>query len=249
MSEHNKDAQKLEQRIIPSLRRKFENRKDLDKTERVDATVLSRLLLQGPDPYFLMKTSPLAFSRACAKMYLSEEEGVDAIESAHWKGPGVLLDGDGLDFDIFKMTSEFVQRSLENLPLSHRKEALWLFMASCSTCIESGYPEDESYLSRIQIAINASKHFESELSHYPAVIALAYLSRMYRENEFTVSGGIRHYTDDIGFYLGYKSGDKVVGVIMPDRTIFYGTTPDTTLDEQRVNVDVKISETYGYVNG
>jgi hypothetical protein len=78
-------------------------------------------------------------------------------------------------------------------------------------------------------------------------LALSALSVFDVQTRFTFEDGIPMAGSDIGFYIGYKQGYKVVGAQINDK-VFYGTMPGTTLEEQGVQVDVQISPTYGYSN-
>jgi hypothetical protein len=208
-----------------------------------DCTVLNRALIQGPDPLYLTEVCPTEFEELCLALGLSAEDGRKAIESAHWTGPGCLLLGTGLPVDC---------TDFSDIPKEWRQEALWLVLASMSDCTEEGYQAKITLVQRFQRQARAI----SNLSRF------AYGRRSLGDVMFKAIGALRvfnkatvftfdergfpHTDRDEGFYIGYKAGHKVVGV-KAGNNIFYGTTPDTTLAEQGVVVDVNISPSYGFV--
>ena len=57
--------------------------------------------------------------------------------------------------------------------------------------------------------------------------------------------GFPHGDQDHSFYVAYKTGYKVCCVTSPNGTVFWGTTPDTSLAEQGITVDKQISPQFG----
>lgn len=211
-----------------------------------DCTILNRLLIQGPDPLYIMETCPEEFRRMCRTLKLPEALGRDAIESAHWRGPGVLLEGLGLpnEFDLVKPEG--------GIPDSWKREALWLVLASMSDCTEEGYGDDRPMLERIQRANQAVTKFTSLADWWamPGDIldaAVESLRSFTQNTMFKTDGrGLLHATEDHAFYVAYKGGAKVCAVHTNGPT-FWGTTPDTSLAEQGVTVDKVLSPQFGLV--
>jgi hypothetical protein len=204
-----------------------------------DCTVLNRLLIQGPDPLFLMETCPREFEELCGGLGLSVKDGRAAIEMAHWKGPGCLLVGQGITHDTVASPN----------PLKEwRQEALWLILAAMSDCTEEGYGVEISIVERLQTQVRMVRRLISVLEVGDLMsLALAYLKEFTYELTYTVDEkGIPHATKDTAFYLLYKQGFKCVAVHTKG-PVFYGTTPDTTLVEQGVEVDKQISPQFGLI--
>lgn len=209
-----------------------------------DCTLLVRAFLQGPDPLYLMEVAPEAFAHLCEGFSLSVEEGREAIETAHWQGPGALLDGIGLERATMP----------EDAPLSHRKEALWLYMASFADCTEGGYGEDVTMAERLQRASTAVAEFNhdvwSDLSfpHTYRGRAIDSMCEFIDTTDFTPDPlfGIPMCDVDHGFYVGYKLGHPAIAVQAQGLT-FYGTVPTTSLEEQGITVDKQISPQFGIV--
>ena len=86
----HKDQKRVMDVALPAIATRIHD--DTPASER-DCTVLNRLLVQGPDPLYLMETCPEEFARICQDLGLDVAAGRDAIESAHWQGPAVLLGG------------------------------------------------------------------------------------------------------------------------------------------------------------
>lgn len=208
-----------------------------------DCTVLNRVLVQGPDPLLLALICPDEFAEVCRALALSVESGRDAIEQAHWRGPGILLEGHGIPFDLMG--------PFENLLEAWRREALWLFLASMSDCTEEGYQAHVGLLARMR-RVTQSTNRLSRMAFNRTIgdIMFNALTAMKAFRTSTVmtpdANGIPVTDVDHGFYVGYKAGYKVVGV-KAGNNIFYGTTPDTTLAEQRLTVDVELSPSFGFV--
>lgn len=89
----HKDQKRIKGALLPRV---MDRVFGTDPASERDCTILNRAFLQGPDPLFLMETCPTEFEDLCRLLALTVEEGRDAIEQAHWKGPGVLLEGTGL---------------------------------------------------------------------------------------------------------------------------------------------------------
>lgn len=217
------------------------------KAER-DCTVLNRAFLQGPDPLFLMETCPAEFTLLCRHLGLPESEGRDAIEQAHWRGPGVLLPPGETG-----LPPDFIEASLGDMsqaPLAWRREAVWLFLAAMSDTTEEDYKPEISLLERFQRAMRAGQKFARVMDDpmtTPWVVADIALTKFLKTTVFTLDeAGIPHTDQDVGFYMAYKAGHPVAAVHYGDK-IFYGTIPNTTLDDCGVTVDVKVSESYGFI--
>lgn len=240
----HKDQLRVQRALIPSL---FDRVYGTDAASERDCTVLNRCFLQGPDPLFLMETCSKEFTTLCEMLRLDEAEGRDAIERAHWEGPGVLLDADkGIGLSACVEDERF-----ETTPW--KREALWLILASVSDTTEEDYKQDVTFVERLQRAMGAGIQFAFQIRRIadgyrtPATLALMALTKFDNTTVFTQDARNIPTTDqDIGFYLAYKRGHPAAAVHHGDKT-FYGTIPGTTLDEQGIQVDVKVSESYGFV--
>lgn len=236
----HKDQKRVRDALLPFI---MDRIMEASPEAERDCTVLNRALIQGPDPLFLMETCPDEFAEVCRALDLTVESGRDAIEQAHWRGPGILLEGQGLPFDL--------KGPFENLPEAWRREALWLFLASMSDCTEEGYQANVGLLVRMR-RVTASTNRLSRMAYGRTIgdIMFNALTAMRAFRTSTVmtpdANGVPVTDVDHGFYVGYKAGYKVVGV-KAGSNIFYGTTPDTTLAEQGIQVDVNISPSYGFV--
>jgi len=257
----HKDQKRVQGALLPFIMdRVFE-----DTPEAVrDCTVLNRALIQGPDPLFLMETCPAQFESLCRHLGLTTECGRDAIEQAHWRGPGVLLAGTGLPTDWRDPETGSKLLGMSDFKEPWLREALWLVLASVSDTTEEGYQKDTSILVRMQRAMRAGTNLEANLKTYHMALlsgaagsrpefrsaltdAFLAAEKFIATTVFTPDANGIPVTDvDAGFYVGYKRGFKVMGVRAGDK-VFYGTTPDTTLDAQGVKVDEKVSESYGFV--
>jgi hypothetical protein len=250
----HKDQIRVRDALLPSMMdRVYASESSAER----DCTVLNRAFLQGPDPLFLMETCPKEFTALCGELDLSEVLGRDAIEQAHWRGPGILLDGQGIPLDYLKQKRRaLLGQSDEPLtPISDawKREALWLILASLSDTTEEDYKKDITFIERLQRVTAAAINFGDLLTRYserpvgPMGTALQALNEFDASTVFTRDAQGIPLTDvDHGFYIGYKRGYEVVGVHHGDKT-FYGTVPGTTLHEQGVKVDVNVSESYGFV--
>lgn len=237
----HKDQKRVMEVVLPLIAVTIHD--ETPESER-DCTVLNRLLSQGADPLFLMEAAPADFAALCKDLSLTVEEGREAIENAHWQGPGILLDGTGLPDDFME------QDSSEHVPLGWRQEALWLILAYCSDCVEDGYSEKITILERIQRATAAAIKVSDIVSQHhvhPYEIALQSLAEFKENTPVTMDErGFPHTTEDHGFYVLYKQGYQCAAVDTPSMT-FWGTTPYTTLAEQGVAVDKEISPHFGIV--
>ena len=211
-----------------------------------DCTVLLRMLVSGPDPLYLMETCPESFTRLCRNWGFAENLGRAGIEAAHWQGPGVLLAGTG-----YPLNGDLDSAQVESTDIFKiKQEGLWILMASCSICTENGYKDDITERERIAVAQRAAVKLY-ELSMWDGMqlraIVTRELEQMQKNISFTTDErGFPHTTDDLGFYLGYKLGHKIVACETPTMT-FWGTTPDTTRFGQGVMVDKQISPCFGIV--
>jgi hypothetical protein len=244
----HKDQKRLQDVFLPQLAARIVA--EGPEAER-DCTILNRLLVQGPDPLFIMEADPILFEVLCRNLKTTLEAGREAIEKAHWMGPATLLgDGSGLDPENFSFTDE-----------QSRLEALWLILASVSDCTEDGYGEDVTLLERVRRAFAATSKLSNLLGitfpdengeREPFVsieqFARNQLRKFIESTEFTVdeATGIPHATADHAFYVLYKQGYDCVAVKAGGLT-FYGTPPHTTLEEQGVTVDKPLSPHFGIV--
>jgi len=240
MAQH-KDQERVQKVLFPVLMDRA-----LDETPEAqrDCTVLNRFLVQGPDPLFIMESCPDEFVTLCDALGVTVEEGRKAIEDAHWTGPGCLLPdgGKGLPGDL-------TPTSHMNVSVPWRLEALWLILASMSDCTEEGYTEDTTLLTRMQKAIratNAFARFTTDCDFVKAILLATeavdefIASTEYEEDE----NGVPHGYVDHAFYVLYKLGYKAAAVHTEGPT-FWGTTPDTTLEEQGITVDKPLSPHFG----
>lgn len=237
----HKDQARVESVLLPHLTNRVQAEGDNQAVR--DCTVINRLLVQGPDPLFIMESAPTVFDRLCASLDLDVKEGRSAIESAHWQGPGCLLAGTGLSTDVP------VEQLYTDMPQSQRSEALWLVLAACSDCTEEGYGEAVSLTERIQRGLTASIKVMDVLARETVLdVAIETLNEFLATTEFTTDPLFgKPMTDkDHGFYVGYKKGFPCVAVNAGSLT-FYGTVPSTTLEDEGVTVDKLISPHFGIV--
>lgn len=238
----HKDQSRLKEKFLPFFMDRIVGTSD----EAVrDCIVVNRLFVQGPDPLFLMESCPNEFRDLCRNVGLSEADGREAIEAAHWQGPAVLLDGTGLDPHLPWLDD------MTSLSAAHRREMLWLLLAECSNCTEDGYQSDVSLKSRIQRAASACLTLSRAVGTDPLTLvgdACRASQRFIKTTTFTKDPnfGVPYTDQDHGFYVGYKAGYKVVAV-RAGSLIFYGTGPSTTLENEGIKVDKSISPTFGIV--
>lgn len=213
-----------------------------------DCTVLVRLFEQGPDPLYLMETCPRLFKDLCRNLGISEEDGRKGIEDAHWFGPGMLLYGSGLPI---KDPGGTVPEN-DEMAVALNKEALWVLMASASSCVEGGYDPNVTEREKVAIAQSAALElYKISVWDRRELMKLVKkgLAKMVETIEFTVDErGFPHTDDDHGFYLAYKLGHEVCAVKAGPHT-FWGTIPGVTLEELNIKVDKNISPSYGIVFG
>ena len=231
----HKDQTRAKETILARMLRRAESENPSDVR---DCTVLVRLFEQGPDPLYLMETCPIQFRDLCRNLGISQEDGRKAIEAAHWQGPGVLLNGTGIQRGAISFDKEW-------LP-----EALWLLMASASACTEEGYDGTMPEREKIAIAQKAAVNlFQLSVWDRRALVnrAIEELESLCNNVSFEMDErGFPHTDKDHGFYLAYKQGFKVCAVKAGPLT-FWGTTPDTTLEAQGIVVDKNISPCFGIV--
>ena len=212
-----------------------------------DCTVLNRALYQGADPLLLSLLCPDPFQALCHALGLDEATGTAAIGDAHVRGPAVLLGSAGgipLDLQVPGRGQD-----PDATPISWRKEALWLVLAGLSDTTEEGYTEGATILDRLRrmTVATAAFHALCGAATSPWGAAITSLRKFEASTTFTLNAdGVPMSDVDHGFYVGYKRGFPAVAVHHGDKT-FYGTVPGTTLDEQGIVVDVKVSESYGFV--
>jgi len=235
----HKDQTRVKEIVLPLIATAIHE--ETPEAER-DCTVLNRLLSQGADPLFIMEAAPIEFEVLCDMMRVTVDEGRQAIENAHWMGPATLLgDGSGLDVDDLKWDCK-----------QKRLEGLWLILAACSDSTEQGYTEETTILERVRRAFNAVSTLRGAMSLDGSVLNLDQFAQgklrdFIESTKFEVDeDGVPHATEDHSFYVLYKQGYKCVAV-HTDGPTFYGTTPDTTLEEQGISVDKEISPHFGLV--
>jgi hypothetical protein len=261
-----KDQKHIAELFLPLLTERVYS--DKSEAAALDATILNRAMLQGPDPLFLMETCPEQFLRLCMDLNISDIEWSEnrpvscpsarsAIERAHNQGPGVLLQGTGLPLDgkDIRVTSDVLE--------AWKLEALWLVLVSFSDCTEGGYTPDVSLLERFQRVATATAKFESALAAYRIsgwrnnggqvevrdglLDAFASARKFIATTTFTLDErGFPHTDVDHGFYVAYKQGHKVCAVKQGGLT-FWGTVSETSLEEQGIVVDKVLSPTFGIV--
>lgn len=238
---HN-DQRRIKSSLLPLLMDKVLSD---DPVAVRDCTVLNRCLIQGIDPLLMTELCPDDFRSLCIDLGLTEESGRDAIEQAHVRGPGILLDPvhGGLP------SKDYVGSSTS--PESWRREALWLVLAGLSDTTEEGYTPDTSILERLRRVVAATTAFHclimesgSSTAWGEAIVAL----RKFEASCVwtTDAQGIPLTTEDHGFWAGYRAGHQCVAVTHGDKT-FYGCIPGITLDSLGIKVDEKVSESYGFV--
>lgn len=241
----HKDQKRVQSALLPIL---MDRVYGTDPASERDCTVMNRAFLQGPDPLFLMEVCPKEFHDLCENLGLDEAVGRDAIERAHWSGPGVLLPKGSTGIPVGAHQSDPIFDTTEA-----KCEALWLILASLSDTTEEDYQRDITLLERLQRVTRSAIRFASRIYTYnncsrdPFYTALRALDTFNARAVFTTDDkGIPHTDVDEGFYLAYKAGHKIAAVRYGDKT-FYGCAGGTTLDEHGVTVDVKVSEAYGFV--
>jgi hypothetical protein len=242
MSQH-KDQTRVQSVLLPLITDKVLAEGD-DAAVR-DCTLLNRILVQGPDPLYLMETAPTwMFADLCTALDLTVEQGRDAIESAHWQGPGCLLEGKGLPER---------QESYVDMPVAWRKEALWLVLASFSDCTEEGYGEEVSFQTRLRRANGAVSKMARFVRPGRTLFdvmseAEGSLRRFLAETPWRTceTFGVPLADGDQSFYVGFKQGHSVVAATSGSLT-FYGTMPSTTLRAEGITVDKEISPSFGVV--
>jgi len=244
----HKDQTRVQDTVLPTIAARIHD--PSPEAER-DCTILVRLLVQGPDPLYLMETYPRSFSNLCVLLALSEDLGRKAIEAAHWQGPATLFEegtlGMPLDRDAVLLKVREME-SLAVLPLGWRQEILWLLMAQCSDCTEEGYKEKTTLLERIQRATTAGGRLQdlTKLGMEEVCIqAFRTLGDFIDKTPVeTDDAGHPHTNVDHGFYVLYKRGHECVAV-HTEKDIFWGTIPSTSLEEQGVQVDKLVSPQFG----
>jgi len=244
----HKDQTRVMEVALPAIASRIHD--DTPEGQR-DCTVLNRMLVQGPDPLFIMESSPDVFADLCTALGLTVEDGMAAVESAHWQGPGCLLEGTGLPEGLDAVGDP------SDTPKMWRLEALWLVLASMSDCTEEGYTEETALLTRIRRAVKATNALATFVAALDVGTSFSFgqvmnravdsLEKFVNTTEYEMDDkGIPHATEDHSFYVLYKKGFKCVAV-HTDGPIFYGTTPDTTLEECGVQVDKELSPNFGLV--
>lgn len=242
----HKDQQRVQNTVLPLLMA-LANEAGDGVAER-SCTLINRLMTQGPDPLYLMETCPDEFAALCRALDLSLESGRDAIESAHWKGPGCLLEGQGLP----ERSQSYI-----DVPEAWRREALWLILAGRSDCTEEGYQDSVTVAERLQranravgklsrFALAAGAGRDRDLFDVMSEAESALRNFEVLTQHTLDERGFPHSEGDHAFYVLYKRGFQCVAVETPSLT-FWGTTPDTSLSEQGVEVNKEISPQFGLV--
>lgn len=242
----HKDQTRIQELVLPTIAARVV---DTSPEAERDCTVLNRLLSQGPDPMYLMEACPEVFRDLCKGLHLTIEEGREAIEKAHWQGPGALLEGTGIPLE----EDPNMALDMKAVPLAFRQEMLWLLMAGVSDVTEGGYKDETPLLDRIRFAHRAAGRMADLITTFseltPCLISEAYniLEDFVDDTPYTMVDGFPHTHVDHGFYVLFKSGHKVVACHDPSGNIFWGTVPGTTLAEQGITVDKEISPSFGIV--
>jgi len=245
----HKDQKRIKDVLLPQIVDAVHD--DSPEAQR-DCTMLNRMLIQGPDPLYLMEACPEVFEQLCNTLALTVEQGTQGVETAHWQGPGIFfVDGTGLDPSFMNPTEEDGIDSIEDLPVHTRQEILWLILAGNSDCTEDGYGDKVSQLERIRRQATAISRLTWHCRDESLDLIDHALDFM---NEFFVTAnlspdpktGVAMSTADHGFYVAYKQGHKVAAVRAGSST-FYGTVPSTTLKEQGIPVDKVLSPHFGIV--
>lgn len=260
MGQH-KDQKRVQEVVVPHLIGRIVSE---DPTAVRDCVVLNRLLVQGPDPLYLMETCPTRFAEMCGLLDLPVEEGRAGIEAAHWQGPAVLLDGTGLPFTEEEAKAKYLvvepqygRTRAWNLSTKVKQEIVWLLLASFSDCTEEGYTEDMSITQRLRRATSAAcafdRYIESKVhSTVPAIFDLVFTAieaaKTFKDKSplFLDKYGYPHTENDSGFYVAYKAGYHIAAVHTTGPT-FWGTTPSASLAELPFKVGKEISPTFGLV--
>jgi len=244
----HKDQQRLQDVFLPQITARIVA---TDGMSERDCTILARLLRFGPDPLYLMETCPEEFAVLCGNLGLDAGTATEIIEKAHWQGPGVLLEGTGLDPEWMNPGGPDGVEFITDVPEAHRLEALWLILASASDCTEEGYGEDASMLHRIRVA-NTAVMTVSTLSALETIdlmeVACDTAKKFLDETPWRTDPlfGKPLADGDHALYVGYKLGHPCVAATSGALT-FYGTIPGTTLAEQGVTVQKELSPTFGIV--
>ena len=247
----HKDQKRIQNTVLPHLMLRAHQE---DPEAVRDCMVVNRLFNQGPDPLYLMEAAPYLFADLCTLLKLDVRKGREAIEAAHEQGPGVLLDGEGLPNDAALLSERMTDwhggaTLFDGLPEPWRLEMLWLLLAHVSDCVEEGYSEDTTLTRRIYIATRAAVVLAEFVRRTNAEDAVTTARHTMSEFErtakvWTDEAGHPHTDAGHGFYILYKQGHKCVAVHTPT-CVFWGTTPDTSLAEQGVEVDEEISPQFG----
>jgi hypothetical protein len=263
-----KDQKRIAEFFLPLLTERTYS--DKSESAGLDATILNRAMLQGPDPLFLMETCPEQFARLCGVFKVDEAVGRDAIMKAHEQGPAVLLQGGGLP--LWPENDDDLETDPATIAF-WKIEALWLTLAVISDCTEGGYAPEVTLLTRFRRATAVATKLEGLLCSYttrndngengknpddvlPGAHALRKLVDMrivgtvrdfIATTKFTFDErGFPHTDVDHGFYVAYKEGHKVCAVKQGGLT-FWGTVPETSLEAQGIVVDKVLSPTFGIV--
>jgi hypothetical protein len=215
--------------LSESIKALANDRKITRDQERISSSVLenpeyallaNRVMNQGADPESLRLIDPASFKALGEKLGLDEAVSIQAIQTAHGKGPAALADGS-------------------------KEEALWLILASLSLDESSGTPMAERLI-----------HFGDSLRQLKALsqkdadelmeIAKVFRAQVIEENQpiGKTAEGIPIYKGDFGFFSAYRSKFKAA-IVQAEGYDAVGTTPDTTLEEQNLSVDKKLSPQFG----
>jgi hypothetical protein len=246
---HN-DQRRVKDIVLPLLATKIHSPAFLDEK---DCTVVNRMLTQGPDPLFLMEAAPTPFFVLRDALYLDDETARAAINLAHIRGPASLFEEGttGLPWEPRKGVA------LKEYTAHERAEMLWILLAFHSDCTEGSYKDDVTLKTRIEKAIAAALRLQAFIPEsYTRAERGAFLLEQvffrltdYRKTTraWEDEEGHPHTEADHGFYVLYKEGHKCVACHDQGGSVFWGTTPDTTLKEQGVVVEKEITPHYGIV--
>jgi len=247
----HKDQKRIKDVLLPQIVAAVH---DDSPEARRDCTMLNRMLIQGPDPLYLMEACPEVFEQLCNTLALTVEQGTQGVETAHWQGPGIFfVDGTGLDPSFMNPTEEDGIDSIEDLPVHTRQEILWLILAGNSDCTEDGYGDKVSQLERIRRQATAISRLTWHCRDESLDLIDHALDFM---NEFIATtpivfdeNGIPHSNADHAFYVLYKQGYKAAAVHTPTKTTFWGTVPGTSLEKQGIEVARVLSPQFGLTFG
>jgi len=182
------------------------------------ALLANRILNQSADPESIRLLNPKEFKAIAEILGMTEEDAQLAIEASHKSGPAGLTD-------------------------NSKEEDLWLLLASLSsqnsdTLADRLMNFAKSITGMREMAKMQQEELKTIAVKYKQKIIDTIVPVAHTEN------GIPIYKDQLGFFAAYRQGFKAAMVDSGSRRMV-GTTPDTSLDEQGLKVDKKLSEQFG----